>query len=126
VRNLYRLHSVLVHSGGVHGGHYYAFIRPAGSSWLKFDDERVTREDRAKALDEQFGVSRCWRVALLLLRCPVCGCACWASACWGHAAAAGGAVVLPALWWQLGAGLVLGSVLGVGLQWVWRLHGCGK
>jgi ubiquitin carboxyl-terminal hydrolase 7 len=28
VRNLYTLHSVLVHSGGVHGGHYYAFIRP--------------------------------------------------------------------------------------------------
>ncbi|CAA3018740.1 ubiquitin carboxyl-terminal hydrolase 12-like isoform X1, partial [Olea europaea subsp. europaea] len=28
VRNLYMLHSVLVHSGGVHGGHYYAFIRP--------------------------------------------------------------------------------------------------
>ena len=27
VRNLYQLHSVLVHSGGVHGGHYYAFIR---------------------------------------------------------------------------------------------------
>lgn len=23
-RNLYRLHSVLVHSGGVHGGHYFA------------------------------------------------------------------------------------------------------
>ncbi|CAL5322110.1 unnamed protein product [Camellia sinensis] len=29
VRNLYTLHSVLVHSGGVHGGHYYAYIRPA-------------------------------------------------------------------------------------------------
>jgi ubiquitin carboxyl-terminal hydrolase 7 len=28
VRNHYTLHSVLVHSGGVHGGHYYAFIRP--------------------------------------------------------------------------------------------------
>nr|GEZ73007.1 ubiquitin carboxyl-terminal hydrolase 12-like isoform X2 [Tanacetum cinerariifolium] len=28
VRNLYTLHSVLVHSGGVHGGHCYAYIRP--------------------------------------------------------------------------------------------------
>ena len=28
VRNKYLLHSVLVHSGGVNGGHYYAFIRP--------------------------------------------------------------------------------------------------
>ncbi|KMZ73737.1 hypothetical protein ZOSMA_141G00070 [Zostera marina] len=28
VRNLYTLHSVLVHNGNVHGGHYYVFIRP--------------------------------------------------------------------------------------------------
>lgn len=41
VRNLYKLHSVLVHSGGVHGGHYYAYIRPATKQWLKFDDEKV-------------------------------------------------------------------------------------
>jgi hypothetical protein len=27
-------YSVLVHSGGVHGGHYYAFIRPTlGDQW---------------------------------------------------------------------------------------------
>lgn len=41
VRNLYCLHSVLVHSGGVHGGHYFAFIRPNGDAYLKFDDEKV-------------------------------------------------------------------------------------
>ncbi len=41
VRNLYKLHSVLVHSGGVNGGHYYAFIRPDGKNWLKFDDDEV-------------------------------------------------------------------------------------
>ncbi|KAJ9540444.1 hypothetical protein OSB04_026950 [Centaurea solstitialis] len=70
VRNLYTLHrptplcllppllldSVLVHSGGVHGGHYYAFIRPTLSDqWFKFDDERVTKEDLKKALEEQYG-----------------------------------------------------------------------
>ncbi|KAL6499702.1 ubiquitin carboxyl-terminal hydrolase 13 [Orobanche gracilis] len=56
VRNLYTLHSVLVHSGGVHGGHYYAFIRPTLSSqWYKFDDERVTKEDMKKALEELYG-----------------------------------------------------------------------
>ncbi|KAF8694589.1 hypothetical protein HU200_038118 [Digitaria exilis] len=55
-RNLYALHSVLVHSGGVHGGHYYAFIRPTLSEqWYKFDDERVTKEDAKKALEEQYG-----------------------------------------------------------------------
>jgi len=57
VRNLYRLHSVLVHSGGVHGGHYYAFTRPDGSRWLRFDDERVTREDAAAAVADQYGGS---------------------------------------------------------------------
>ncbi|KAK9010463.1 hypothetical protein V6N11_036971 [Hibiscus sabdariffa] len=56
VRNLYTLHSVLVHSGGVHGGHYYAFIRPTLSDqWYKFDDERVTKEDPKRALEEQYG-----------------------------------------------------------------------
>ncbi|XP_060172932.1 ubiquitin C-terminal hydrolase 13-like isoform X1 [Lycium barbarum] len=56
VRNLYTLHSVLVHSGGVHGGHYYAFIRPTLSNqWYKFDDERVTKEDAKRVLEEQYG-----------------------------------------------------------------------
>ncbi|KAA8539048.1 hypothetical protein F0562_025740 [Nyssa sinensis] len=56
VRNLYTLHSVLVHSGGVHGGHYYAYIRPTLSDqWFKFDDERVTKEDMKRAMEEQYG-----------------------------------------------------------------------
>lgn len=55
VRNKYKLHSVLVHSGGVHGGHYYAYIRPDGKTWLKFDDTAVTIESEEKALNEQFG-----------------------------------------------------------------------
>ncbi|XVE68556.1 hypothetical protein DITRI_Ditri09bG0077400 [Diplodiscus trichospermus] len=56
VRNLYTLHSVLVHSGGVHCGHYYAYIRPTLSDqWFKFDDVRVTKEDVKRALEEQYG-----------------------------------------------------------------------
>lgn len=57
VRNKYLLHSVLVHSGGVNGGHYYAFIRPTlrGDAWFKFDDERVTKEREKRALDDNFG-----------------------------------------------------------------------
>ena len=32
------VYSVLVHSGGVHGGHYYAFIRPTLSDqWYDYD-----------------------------------------------------------------------------------------
>jgi ubiquitin carboxyl-terminal hydrolase 7 len=26
--NVYLLHSVLVHSGDVHGGHYYSYVKP--------------------------------------------------------------------------------------------------
>ncbi|KAK4836630.1 hypothetical protein QYF36_025568 [Acer negundo] len=56
VRNLYTLHSIMVHSGGVHGGHYYAYIRPTLSDqWFKFDDERVTKEDIKRVLEDQYG-----------------------------------------------------------------------
>ncbi|KAL0763558.1 hypothetical protein Bca101_079709 [Brassica carinata] len=41
VRNLYTLHSVLVHSGGVHGGHYYAFIRPTLSDQCHCGDVEI-------------------------------------------------------------------------------------
>jgi len=45
-----------VHSGGVHGGHYYAYIRPTLSDqWFKFDDERVMKEEVKRALEEQYG-----------------------------------------------------------------------
>ncbi|GAV86141.1 UCH domain-containing protein [Cephalotus follicularis] len=56
VRNLYTLHSVLAHIGGVDDGYYYAFIRPTLSDqWFKFDDERVTKEGIRRALEEQYG-----------------------------------------------------------------------
>uniref|UniRef100_A0A251UED6 ubiquitinyl hydrolase 1 n=1 Tax=Helianthus annuus TaxID=4232 RepID=A0A251UED6_HELAN len=56
IRNLYTLYSVLVHSDGVDGGHYYAYVRPALSDqWFKFDDERVIQEHQNVALDEQYG-----------------------------------------------------------------------
>lgn len=46
-----------MHSGGIHGGHYYAFIRPQlqSNQWFKFDDERVTKESAKKAVEEQYG-----------------------------------------------------------------------
>ena len=59
VRNKYKLHSVLVHSGGINGGHYYAFIRPelqsGDAQWYKFDDEHVTKETKEKAVMDQYG-----------------------------------------------------------------------
>ena len=53
--NKYKLLAVLVHSGGVHGGHYFAFIRPDGKHWLKFDDDIVSVADDIKAVNENYG-----------------------------------------------------------------------
>ena len=58
VENKYRLHSVLVHSGGPHGGHYYAFIKSDGK-WYKFDDELVKEETEERAITVQFGLNTC-------------------------------------------------------------------
>jgi len=53
----YELFSVLVHSGDLSGGHYYAFMRPeAGSDqWYKFDDERVYKVKERDAVEENYG-----------------------------------------------------------------------
>ncbi|KAI3914508.1 hypothetical protein MKW92_004447 [Papaver armeniacum] len=68
VRNLYTLQAVLVHSGGGHGGHYYAFIRPTVSEqWFKFNDGLVTKEDIKRVLEEQYGgESRCSNAYMLV------------------------------------------------------------
>ncbi|KAJ1640069.1 hypothetical protein T492DRAFT_855806, partial [Pavlovales sp. CCMP2436] len=59
VRNLYKLHSVLVHSGGLNGGHYYVYVQPFGEEhaekWYKFDDERVTCVPQTEAIEGSWG-----------------------------------------------------------------------
>lgn len=57
---------MLVHSGGAHGGHYFAYLRPKGDKWFKFDDEMVKQEDQKKAVEDQYGMSQ-----LVLLVKPV-------------------------------------------------------
>jgi ubiquitin carboxyl-terminal hydrolase 7 len=53
---VYRLHGVLVHSGDLHGGHYFALIKPDRETrWLKFDDDRVTPVTDREVLEENFG-----------------------------------------------------------------------
>eukprot|EP00455_Lapot_gusevi_P024709 TRINITY_DN2577_c0_g1_i7.p1 TRINITY_DN2577_c0_g1~~TRINITY_DN2577_c0_g1_i7.p1 ORF type:complete len:598 (+),score=207.85 TRINITY_DN2577_c0_g1_i7:135-1928(+) len=54
---VYILHSVLVHSGNVHGGHYYAYVRPSltNRQWYKFDDDIVTKVDEKEAVEDNFG-----------------------------------------------------------------------
>jgi ubiquitin carboxyl-terminal hydrolase 7 len=53
---VYKLHGVLVHSGDLHGGHYFALIKPdADTRWLKFDDDRVTPVTDREVLEENYG-----------------------------------------------------------------------
>ena len=53
----YLLHSVVVHSGDVNSGHYYAYIRPnfEENLWVKFDDDNVTPCSDYAAVEDNFG-----------------------------------------------------------------------
>jgi ubiquitin carboxyl-terminal hydrolase 7 len=59
IKYIYRLHSVLVHSGDLHGGHYCAFIQPKlDGKWFKFDDDRVIPATKESVFEENFGRSQ--------------------------------------------------------------------
>ncbi|KAF9179390.1 hypothetical protein BGZ50_006969, partial [Haplosporangium sp. Z 11] len=52
----YTLHGVLVHSGDLHGGHYFALLKPErDGKWYRFDDDRVTPATLKEVLDENYG-----------------------------------------------------------------------
>ncbi|KAI7906203.1 uncharacterized protein BX663DRAFT_499233 [Cokeromyces recurvatus] len=52
----YELHGVLVHSGDISGGHYFALIRPeSNDKWFRFDDDRVTPVSKKEVFEENFG-----------------------------------------------------------------------
>ncbi|KAL7419595.1 ubiquitin-specific protease ubp15 [Cryptotrichosporon argae] len=56
VSHKYKLHGVLVHSGDLHGGHYFALIKPEKDGrWFKFDDDRVTPVTDKEVLDDNYG-----------------------------------------------------------------------
>jgi ubiquitin carboxyl-terminal hydrolase 7 len=53
---VYQLHGVLVHSGDLNAGHYYAFIKPAKDGWFyKYDDDKVTKATMREVLEDNFG-----------------------------------------------------------------------
>ncbi|KNC53974.1 ubiquitin carboxyl-terminal hydrolase [Thecamonas trahens ATCC 50062] len=52
----YRLHSVLVHSGGAQSGHYWSFVyEPTEDKWYNFNDATVTVVDEDKVWADSFG-----------------------------------------------------------------------
>eukprot|EP01132_Coremiostelium_polycephalum_P004652 gene4652-5811_t len=54
VSPIYSLQGVLVHSGDLHNGHYYAYLKVNGN-WLKFDDDIVLRAHFQKVADNSYG-----------------------------------------------------------------------
>merc|ERR1719464_988695 len=52
----YILYAVVVHSGDVNSGHYYAHIRPSlDHGWFKFDDDTVTPCSEYAAVEDNYG-----------------------------------------------------------------------
>ena len=53
---IYHLHGVLVHSGDLNAGHYYAFLKPNKyGEFYKFDDDKVCRSTKKEAMEDNFG-----------------------------------------------------------------------
>ncbi|EQC33787.1 hypothetical protein SDRG_08471 [Saprolegnia diclina VS20] len=53
---VYHLHSILVHSGDVHHGHYYVYVRPRlDKDWYKFDDDVISSADEESLLEGSYG-----------------------------------------------------------------------
>jgi len=54
--NRYHLHSILVHSGTMNQGHYFAYIKPnLDDRWFKFNDNKVTEVTKYHALGQGAG-----------------------------------------------------------------------
>lgn len=54
--DLYHLHAILVHNGGLNSGHYYCFIRPEiDENWYKFNDSIVTQVSKTTAFNTGMG-----------------------------------------------------------------------
>ncbi|KAJ2741719.1 ubiquitin-specific protease ubp15 [Coemansia sp. BCRC 34301] len=52
----YVLHGVLVHSGDLHGGHYFGLLRPnVEDKWYRFDDDRVVPIFADEVFEEYYG-----------------------------------------------------------------------
>jgi len=53
---IYQLHSVLVHSGDLNAGHYYAFIKPTKEGWFyRYDDDKVLKATMREVLEDNYG-----------------------------------------------------------------------
>ncbi|AAS54134.1 AGL357Wp [Eremothecium gossypii ATCC 10895] len=55
----YNLHGVLVHTGDISTGHYYAMIKPGlEDAWYRFDDDKVWRVTKKQVFEQNFGFDK--------------------------------------------------------------------
>ena len=55
---VYELYSIMVHSGGAYGGHYYAYIKSfEDGKWYNFNDSTVTELSSEEEVFKTFGDS---------------------------------------------------------------------
>lgn len=53
---IYQLHGVLVHSGDLNAGHYYAFLKPTKDGcFYRYDDDKVTKATTREVLEDNYG-----------------------------------------------------------------------
>ncbi|AET40403.1 ubiquitin-specific protease UBP15 Ecym_5671 [Eremothecium cymbalariae DBVPG len=56
---MYNLHGVLVHTGDISTGHYYAMIKPGlDDKWYRFDDDKVWQVTKKQVFEQNFGFDR--------------------------------------------------------------------
>lgn len=56
---VYELYSIMIHSGGAYGGHYYAYIKSfEDGKWYNFNDSSVTELSSEETIFETFGDSK--------------------------------------------------------------------
>ena len=66
---VYELYSILVHSGGAYGGHYFTFIKSfEDGKWYNFDDSTVREIDANDIPAKTFGGSKSSNAYMLLYR----------------------------------------------------------
>ena len=55
-KNLYHLHSILIHRGSLQAGHYFGYIRPDMSdNWYEFNDSKVAPIPESTAFNVGYG-----------------------------------------------------------------------
>ena len=52
---MYHCYTVVVHSGNINGGHYYAYIKNKDKLWYKFNDENVDIAYDYEVFDNNYG-----------------------------------------------------------------------